>query len=108
MIFLKSQFRLVECVKRCKFRQGNTKFIDYISKDILSAYLCCMCGGRSQESEVTLIVTQIEFLSLILWDLSVYMCIFICQMICLKKKGLSFFSLVFKGLVCLFLLLVLR
>lgn len=66
-----------------------------------------MCGGRSQESEVTLIVTQIEFLSLILWDLSVYMCIFICQMICLKK-GLSFFSLVFKGLVCLFLLLVLR
>lgn len=45
IFFLKSQFRLVECVKGCKIRQGNTKFIDYISKDILSAYLCCMCGG---------------------------------------------------------------
>lgn len=61
-------------------------------------------------SEVTFIGSQIEFLyscGLILGDLSVYkMCKFVCQILSLKKF-FSFFSLVFKGLVCLFLLLVL-
>lgn len=49
MVFvLRSQFRLVEYVRRCKLMQGNT----YISKDILSAYLCCMYGRRSWTNSV--------------------------------------------------------
>lgn len=55
--FLKSQFILVECVKGRKCRQGKTKLIHYISKDILSAYLCsvtqmCCTSVSGQESGV--------------------------------------------------------
>lgn len=37
--FWRIQFRVDECVRGCKLMQGNA----YISKDFLSAYLCCMC-----------------------------------------------------------------
>lgn len=44
--FWRIQFRVDECVRGCKLMQGNA----YISKDFLSAYLCCMCRRELDNS----------------------------------------------------------